>query len=116
MDQLQNHKKEIETQIVETMISALENEKITESESSEIAAFVLDRIDAVTTTQEMTTFLQDLAAKWEIFGSLLFLEQADLKERVEDEVAAGVLLLAEHGKLDDAIRLARSATNSPVQQ
>jgi len=115
MDILVEEKKKIEEAIVENMITALEQEKITEDEMSTISGFVLDGIDAVTSKQDLEKFLEELAGKWDIFKPILILEKGKLQEKVEDEVTEGVLLLLEHGKIDHAIKLAQSATHNHNQ-
>jgi hypothetical protein len=116
MDELAEKKKKLEEAIVENMISALEKEKITEDEMSDISGFVLDGIDATNTKLGLEKFLEELAGKWEFFKPLLILEKAVLQEKIENEVADGVLLLLEHGKLDHAIKLAQSVTHSQEQR
>ncbi|HSX09301.1 MAG TPA: hypothetical protein VLF93_04055 [Candidatus Saccharimonadales bacterium] len=112
MDLLEEEKKKLEEAIVENMITALEGEKITEDEMSTISGFVLDGVDAAKSKQDLEKFLEELAGKWELFKPLLILQKAELQEKVEDEVAQGVLLLLEHGKLDHAIKLAQSVTQN----
>lgn len=112
MDPLADAKKKLEEDIVEDMIAALEKEKITEDEMAKISGFVLDSIDASKSKQDLEKFLEELANKWVLFKPLLILEKAKLQEKVEDEVAEGVLVLLEHGKMDHAIKLAQSVTQN----
>lgn len=115
MDSLAEAKKKLEEAIVDTMISALEQEKITEDAMSEISGYVLDGIDEATSKHELSVFLENLAQKWDIFMPLLVLAKAEMQKKVDDEVADGVLLLLEHGKLDHAIKLAQSQTQHQEQ-
>lgn len=115
MDPLAEAKKKLEEAIVDNMITALENEKITEDEMATISGYVLDSIDASTSKQDLEKFLENLSSKWEFFKPLLVLEKAAMQEKVEDEVAQGVLVLLEHGKMDHAIKLAQSVTHNQNQ-
>lgn len=107
----ENQKKQLEDEIVRTMIQALNNKSITDEQMSIISTLVLDKIDEVHNELELKEFLSDLAARWHIFKPLLVLRFRDMQEKVEDEVAEGVLLLAKHGKIEDAIKLAKSVTS-----
>ncbi|MGI8419789.1 MAG: hypothetical protein ACR2LN_04040 [Candidatus Levyibacteriota bacterium] len=115
MDQLSEEKKKLEEAIVDIMIRALEQEEISEFKMSQMSAFVLDGIDAAKTQQEVKVFLQTLAERWELFKPLVFLEEAKMQEKIDDEVAQGVLILLEHGKIENAIKLAKSVTHKQEQ-
>lgn len=108
-------KKLIEQHVVERMISALDRDEINDTEVPHIADFVLKHIDAITTEDEKMAFLRDLANKWRIFTGLLVTQSGEVKERVEDEVAGGVLTLAQSGKIEQAIKLAQTMTQQSVQ-
>lgn len=112
MGDIEQHKKDIENKIVDRLISALNIDKITELDSSNIAKFVLERIDTIKNEGEMIQFLQQLADSWNIFIPIITMEEHESKRRIENEVAEGVLLLAQHGKVENAIKLAKSVTNS----
>lgn len=105
-------KNRIETSIVNAIISSLKTNAIEELELSAVADFVLGRIDNVKTNIELLAFLSELSSKWQIFKQIEKIEQGKLKEQKEDEVARGVLDLAKTGKIDDAIKLAKTMTTS----
>jgi hypothetical protein len=106
-----DHKKHIEDEIVKIMINASQTQQLSDEDLSVISTVVLDTIDQVSDQVTLQTFLQDLVSRWPVFKPLLILELKEMKEKVEDEVAEGVLLLARHGKIENAIKLAKSATN-----
>lgn len=112
----QTYREKMEDAVVDVMLNRLEKGDITEDDMSVISAYVLDHVDAVVDNNSAVAFLEALSQKWEIFASLLKLEKAEMQGKVEDEVADGVLLLLQHGKLDNAIRLAKSATGQPTNQ
>lgn len=112
MEFSQEEKKLLEAQIVTTIQDGLEKGVLTEKDPPLIADFVLERIDAVRTRQEVILFLSDLAARWPHFLTLRIIAQGKYTERIEAEVAGGVAALAEHGKIEEAISLAKSATQA----
>lgn len=105
-------KKELESAIVDKIIDALEHEVITQADTATISDYVLTHIDTLTHELEVQVFLKNLSEKWKIFEPLLLLKQGEYKEIVEDEVAEGVLILAQHGKVDEAIKLAKTMTTN----
>lgn len=114
MDFSEEHKKKIEDEIVTTMIHAAQTNIIKEDELPVISNMVLQKIEGVYDQITLQEFLKDLASRWPIFKPLLLLEIKDMKEKVEDEVAEGVLLLAKYGKIENAIQLAKSATKPAI--
>ena len=112
MDVTKEHKDHILNQIVETAITALENDTLAEDQLQVIANYTLSAIDTITTGEQMVTFLSGLSEKWPLFASIEQLEKAQTQEKVESEVAEGVLTLAKTGNIDDAIKLAKSVTES----
>lgn len=111
----ENVKKLIEQHVVERMITALDRDEINDNEVPLIADFVLTHIDAVATEDEKMVFLRELAERWRIFTGLLVTQSGEVKEKVEDEVAGGVLTLAQSGKIEQAIKLAKTMTEHSMQ-
>lgn len=112
MDDFSAQKEEIQTRIVEAMISALEKQEVNPEEISTIAAFVLDEIDKATTQEELLQFLRDLSSKWTIFTPVLVIESGEARDEKEDQVTKDVLHLAKNNKLDEAIQLAKTMTQA----
>jgi len=112
MDVTPEHKNEIEKKIVEAIVAGLENKNLLESQLSEIADFVLQRMDAVKNQDELLAFLADLSSKWPVFNNIKLTEEGEAKNEAEKDVAKGVLDLAKNGKIDDAIGLAKTMTNT----
>jgi len=112
MDVTQEHKEEIQKKIVEAIIAGLENKKLLEIQLSEIADFVLQRMDAVKNQDELLAFLADLSSKWSVFNNIKLTEEGEVKNEAENKVTKDVLDLAKNGKIDDAIGLAKTMTNT----
>ncbi|MGH7203906.1 MAG: hypothetical protein ACREHC_05675 [Candidatus Levyibacteriota bacterium] len=112
MSPLEEKKKKLEESIVEIMIQAVENKTINEDDMADISSYVLETIDAISDKESFKAYIHDLASQWVIFKPIEIMEEAELKEKIEDEVAQGVLVLLEHGKIDNAIKLAQSVTHA----
>lgn len=112
MGQLPTYQEKLEEEIVNLLIDALDKGEITEETMSVISGYVLDHVTSVTDNRSAITFLEELTGQWKIFTPILTMEKSVLQGQVEDEVADGVLLLLQYGKLDSAIKLAKSATST----
>lgn len=115
MDITQDHKNEIEKKIVETIALSLENNTLQQNELSDIASFVLDRMDQVKNHEELILFLSELSSKWPIFGQIEAIEKGEVKEQKEEQAFQNVLDLAKSGKIDEAVNLAKEATNGDIK-
>lgn len=98
--------------IVDVLIANVENQTLQEAEITPIADFVLKRIEEVKNSMEIEALLVDLSQNWPIFQSISRLHEGEEKERADKEVADGVLALAQSGKIDEAIDLAKTATQN----
>lgn len=112
MDFDTDHKKRIEAKIVELIAEGLEKGNLKEEDSKEIADFVLGRIDLIKNHLELETFLSELSLKWQVFKVLENIEKSESREKAEAEAAEGVLILAKHGKINEALHLAKTMTKS----
>lgn len=106
----------IEKETVDLLISALDKEEITEEELPFICDYILTKTDEIEDHAEVMPFLRELADRWRIFTPLLVKQSGEIKEKAEGEVAAGVLTLAQVGKIEQAIKLAKTMTEKSVQQ
>lgn len=97
---------------LDVIIANLEKNAISEAEITPIADFVLAKIDSVNNETDVATFLSELSSRWPIFGNIASIQQGENQEKVEGEVAQGVLSLAQSGKIDEALSLAKSVTQT----
>ncbi|MBI2032060.1 MAG: hypothetical protein HYV38_02675 [Candidatus Levybacteria bacterium] len=102
---------EIESLILERLLTEWEEGSISEAESAEIANFVLDELDFVYTEEDLMFFLQDLTSKWKFFANILSIETGKHSEQESSELAKDALQLAREGKIDDALSLAKGGAN-----
>lgn len=112
MEFTQEHKGQVEKRIVELMIVGLQNKVLTEQDTIDLSEFVLDRIDGVKNQHELILFLKEFSERWEVFKPILFHEEGQMQNKVNDEVADGIELLISHGKLDRALALVKRALKS----
>jgi hypothetical protein len=111
MDELKQYKYKIEKDIVERALKDYEEEKLSRDELKNIADFTIQGMEKVNNRVDLTDFLKDLSARWPIFTNIAIIEEGSYKDIVEDEVYSGVLALAQNGKIDNAIKLAKTMTN-----
>jgi len=112
MDLTQEHKRDIEKKIVETIISALEAYQITEDQYNEISKYILEQIDGVRTHHDLMVFLRELTAKWNIFSFVLTLENGEVKKLEDNTAIKKVEELVNNGNINDALNIAKQATNN----
>jgi hypothetical protein len=84
MDLNEEHKKDIERKIMETIISSLESGKLNVEEYDRLAPFILERIEVVKTHDDLLLFLRDLTHQWPIFSFILTIENGEVR-RFEDQ-------------------------------
>lgn len=99
-------------QIVDALTAALDKDEISSDDLPVISSSVLDEVNSATDENQLQAVLKGLADEWPVLANLVVLEQGQAKEKVEDEVAKGVSTLAQSGKIDDAISLAKTATEN----
>ena len=106
----EEHKKKIEEQLVQQIISALEQEKIDSPTSSIISGYILDNIDTIQTQQDLHLFLLDLSTRWPFFSTIYELEKGQEQEAHKDEKIADIQNMLKSGNIEEALTIAKSAT------
>lgn len=105
MEFTEEKKKELEKQIVEMAISALENGAITEYMLGDISQFVLSRIDGIKNDEELATFLKDLSQRWSMFSPLYQEQKGQEQEEKDEAIADKAQALVKAGNIDEAIQI-----------
>lgn len=103
-------RKEFGKQIVETVLQALSSDTVSVQEASQMSRYILDNIIDIKTDADLVTFAKSLAEKWQLFQHLATMEEGYAQEAKEDAVANKVEELTQSGNLDEALNLAKSAT------
>lgn len=98
-------KKELEKQIVEIAISALENGAITEDGLGDMSQYVLSRIDKIKNEEELAAFLKDLSQRWNMFNPLFQEQKGLVQEEKDDATADKAEQLVKAGNIDEAINV-----------
>lgn len=111
MDYIEEKKKDIEKQIVDLCISALDNKSLTEDQMGDISFFVLERIDLVKTQEELIEFLRNLSQRWSIFSGMLEIVEGEEEVANEKSKIENVENLIKSGDIDQALMAAKSAMN-----
>jgi len=104
------HKEQIKKSIIESVVQALEQDHLSESDLPGIGRFVLDRVDSLQTHEELVLFVGELATKWPIFKHIESSEKAKAERQEDLQTAEKVGELASSGKIEEALGLAKSAT------
>lgn len=114
MDQFLQHRYQVEQQIVDATLNEFEKGNFTEDQMREIADFTVSAMKNVQSVQDIYNFLQLLSSRWPIFQNLVTIEGGVMKEASDKQVYSGVLDLAKHGNIEEAVKLAKTATNSVI--
>lgn len=110
MEFTKEKKQELEKAIVDKSITALEQGFIKEEGLGEIAQFVLGKIDNIKTQDQFIEFLRELSNKWHFFSEILVIESGELDLAHDQKSIEKIEQLTKSGYLDDAIKLAKEAT------
>lgn len=106
----------VEKAIADLVLKGFKEGLIQDEDLSPIGKFVLEKIDTLQTEEQMVAFLTELAKKWPLFSNILTIEKGKVTQNSENQVAQNVLDLAKEGKIDQAVDLAKTATEPPVPQ
>ena len=108
---LSNEQREVVfKKINDIVLMGIDAGALEEYELSDIASYALKRMGELNGDGELPIFYQELADKWPIFSSLLDEEDGRAHEMVENEVSEGASMLLQHGKVDEALALVKTAT------
>ena len=103
-------KEKLEKDLLDSLVSALEKEIITEQDMQTISQYILSKIDLITADEELNLFLSDISSKWPLFSNLSTIASGQQQEKIEDQVVQNVTDLTHEGKIDEAVDLAKTIT------
>ncbi len=109
MEFTQEKKNQIEKEIVDISISALENNAINEDILGEVSIFVLSRIDKIASLDELKSFLKDLYSRWSVFEPLYREQIGEEREKRDEVVIEKAENLVKNGNIDEAIQIMKGA-------
>lgn len=109
MDNIEEKKKEIEKQIVDMAITALDSGILTEDQLGDMSTFVLSRIDKVTDEEELKDFLKILSEKWKFYEPLYQKQLGEEQNVKEKQAITQAENLIKAGNIDGALQVMKGA-------
>lgn len=103
-----DYKRQIEVQVVDTIVQSLEEGKLSEDDLRSISDYILPRVKKIQNHDQIIGFLAELSVRWPVFSPIASQEEGKLKRHIETHVAKNVLQLIHKDQLEQAINLARS--------
>ena len=79
-------KREVERQLIETILSAYENKQLNYDEMKEASSYILRHIDTIRSGADFLNFIRGLVDHWKVFKNILVLEEADITKLKEQAV------------------------------
>ncbi len=107
----ESEKLELEKRMVDLMLDQMAEGKLTDNQAQSISRYCEESLKNVKNKQHLSEFLSVLVSKYPFFQSIQASEQGKVDEAVDKEVHEGALVLAQHGKIEEAIKLTQTATN-----
>lgn len=104
------YKNKIGERLTKRIADALRGQEISQEEAANISSYILENIDKVEDNVQLVDFLTDLSQKWPIFSSILTTEQAEATQDKAKEAVEQVSGLIKENKIDEAIKVAETAT------
>ncbi len=98
--------------ILSALQGGLETGEIEAYEASEIAAYILDEVEKIDDESKTNDFYTKLSEQWPFLEVLIKQNREDQLETMENEAAEGALSLLKHGKVEDALSVAKAATSN----
>lgn len=98
--------------VLDVVVKGLESKEIEAYEATEIAEYVLDNVEKLQSEAEIAGFYKELAELWPFLDVLSEEQSFENQEKIESEATEGALALLQHGKVEEAIAVAKAATNS----
>ncbi len=100
--------------VLKILMYLLEKKKITDDEGKEIARITYDFLQAAQSELDIPLLYKKLSQKWPLFKSNEIEEWGKLDKKEESEVIRGVIELVRNGKIDEALRLAKTETEDSI--
>lgn len=99
----------LEEKIVNIIIDEIGKGNLSDDQASEISTFAQKELDEANNSQELLEIIEKMCLKWPFFERLKTTLQLQTNEDVDKEVHDGAVALTEHGKIDEAIKLMKTA-------
>lgn len=109
MEFTEERKKELEREIVDMAIGALERGAITEDQLGDMSTFVLSRIDRLQTEDDLKDFLKSLSEKWKFYEPLYKKLLGDEQGKKDEKTVHQAEDLIKTGNIDGALQVMKGA-------
>lgn len=96
--------------ILDEVVVGLEAGDIEAYEASEIAEYVLGKVEEIESEQAISNFYEQIVDLWPAMDNLLSDKRTEDIEKKEQEASEGALALLQQGKIDEALSVAKTAT------
>ncbi len=97
--------------ILDIILGGLDAGDLEAYEASEIAEFIVGKVEALEGENSVNDFYSQVAELWPFMEALLEEKNAEDQEKMETEKLEGALSLLKHGKVDDALNIVKSQDN-----
>lgn len=105
---INQHKTEVKSRLVEAIARAVEEGKLTESQLPEIADFILENMAQAQDHPQIVALTLHLASRWPIFHNVALAEKGEEKKAIEEQTANQMIELIKSGNTTEALHLAKS--------
>lgn len=100
----------LEKKIVEILLDQMAQGKLNDDQAKAISVWAEASMKNVQNKQHLSEFLAVLCGKYPFFESVKVIEQGKVDDLVDQEIHDGAIALAQHGKIEEAIKLTKTAT------
>lgn len=111
MGDIASYKLNIEKDLALKIISIYESGGMTQEDVAKTAQYLNDEMEKINNKTDLRTFLDSVVVRWPAFSEIVINEKKNSSEELDSELYSGVLALAQNGKIDKAIKLAKSNNN-----
>lgn len=111
MDDITSYKLSVEKALALKIIDIYESGGMNQDDITKTAQYLNSEIEKINNKTDFRAFLDSVAARWPLLSEIALSEKEDSSEEKDSELYSGVLALAQNGKIDKALKLAKSNKN-----
>lgn len=111
MDDFTQHRLQIERDFALKILDVYEAGNFSKEEVITVARYINEEMEGIDNKTDLITFLDYVSSNWPALSGVVSKEKEITSEEKDSEVYSGVLALAQNGKIDKAIELAKSNNN-----
>jgi hypothetical protein len=115
MDPVNAYREKIGERLTRRLVQALKDKEIAQDDFAEISTFILDNIDNAKSNEELVQFLEDVARQWPFLSDMVVDEKKEAETQNVQEKVQQIDTLITQNKIDDALQVAKDATDGQNQ-